>query len=260
MTERECSVEGCERSLTPPYGRGMCGMHYKRWRRHGDPTLDRVAPRWPAVCTVDDCAKPTVARGWCSAHWTRWQRHGSPTFRVPGEVVNGCRICLACGQDKTLSAFTPNQGGPCKDCLARRKRVRLVLVPTPPKLDRDLVCPACRTPFRGNGKRYTYCSRECFESFRHKANWKHVTARRARERAAATTPFRRHDVFERDGWICGICHDPIDKSLPWPHLMSAVLDHVFPISRGGAHSIENAQAAHNGCNIRKSNKILEVRA
>lgn len=32
-----CDVDGCER--TDVHARGMCGMHYQRWRRHGDPTV-----------------------------------------------------------------------------------------------------------------------------------------------------------------------------------------------------------------------------
>lgn len=34
MTERTCSYSGCD---SPHYGRGWCGMHYQRWRVHGDP-------------------------------------------------------------------------------------------------------------------------------------------------------------------------------------------------------------------------------
>jgi hypothetical protein len=34
----KCSIEGC---VKPPYGRGWCGSHYKRWLRHGDPFAGR---------------------------------------------------------------------------------------------------------------------------------------------------------------------------------------------------------------------------
>lgn len=33
MAKRTCSIEGCER---PSIARGWCGMHYLRWRAHGD--------------------------------------------------------------------------------------------------------------------------------------------------------------------------------------------------------------------------------
>ncbi|MEZ5411042.1 MAG: hypothetical protein R2761_23630 [Acidimicrobiales bacterium] len=31
-----CSIETCEK---PAAKRGWCGMHYERWRQHGDPTI-----------------------------------------------------------------------------------------------------------------------------------------------------------------------------------------------------------------------------
>jgi hypothetical protein len=31
-----CIIDGCEK---PVYGRGWCSMHFKRWRKHGDPTI-----------------------------------------------------------------------------------------------------------------------------------------------------------------------------------------------------------------------------
>lgn len=39
-----CSVVGCERLA---YGRGFCGMHWLRWRRHGDPLYSAPVGGWP---------------------------------------------------------------------------------------------------------------------------------------------------------------------------------------------------------------------
>jgi 5-methylcytosine-specific restriction endonuclease McrA len=82
-----------------------------------------------------------------------------------------------------------------------------------------------------------------------------LNARRAKLRDAFVESFHRKEIFERDGWICGLCHDPIDKDLPWPHPMSASLDHIIPISRDGKHCRANAQASHFVCNIRKGNRM-----
>lgn len=43
VAERTCSVDGCERAASPKAGKGMCTMHYGRWRSTGDP--GEVAPR-----------------------------------------------------------------------------------------------------------------------------------------------------------------------------------------------------------------------
>ena len=58
--------------------------------------------------------------------------------------------------------------------------------------------------------------------------------------------------------VCGICGKPVDKSLKYPHPMSAVIDHIIPVDKGGHPSeISNLQLAHNCCNRQKSDKLLQ---
>lgn len=59
----------------------------------------------------------------------------------------------------------------------------------------------------------------------------------------------RAQVGERDGWTCGICFAPIDRSLVWPHPRSACLDHVRPAWAGGTSEPYNLQIAHAVCNL-----------
>ena len=59
-------------------------------------------------------------------------------------------------------------------------------------------------------------------------------------------------VYDRDGWICGLCHEPVDPELTYPDPMSASLDHIIPMSRGGPHLDSNVQCSHWICNVRKS--------
>jgi hypothetical protein len=36
-----CSVEDCDRPIPRQAARGLCGLHYLRWRRTGDPRVNR---------------------------------------------------------------------------------------------------------------------------------------------------------------------------------------------------------------------------
>ena len=64
------------------------------------------------------------------------------------------------------------------------------------------------------------------------------------------TPRLRREVYERDGWVCGLCAFPIDRDLSWPHKWSASLDHIIPQSRMliPDHSASNLRAVHLQCN------------
>ena len=55
---------------------------------------------------------------------------------------------------------------------------------------------------------------------------------------------------------CGICGQPVDKSLRYPHPLSPVIDHIIPVNRNGHPSdIKNLQLAHWQCNRQKSDKL-----
>lgn len=56
--------------------------------------------------------------------------------------------------------------------------------------------------------------------------------------------------------ICAICGKPVDKTLKPPDPMSATVDHIIPIAKGGHPSdLSNLQLAHRCCNIRKSDRL-----
>ena len=85
-------------------------------------------------------------------------------------------------------------------------------------------------------------------SERRRSNWK---KRKAAKRGAEAENFVYRDIFERDGWACGICAEPVSPDLAYPDPMSASLDHIVPLSKGGTHAAENVQCAHLVCNLRK---------
>lgn len=57
--------------------------------------------------------------------------------------------------------------------------------------------------------------------------------------------------------ICGICGQPVDKTLKAPHPLSPTIDHIIPLDKGGHPSdLANLQLAHRACNRAKSNKLF----
>ena len=79
--------------------------------------------------------------------------------------------------------------------------------------------------------------------------------RRALEAGVKVTPGRRHAIYERDGWTCRICGDPVNRDAKVPELDAPTIDHVVPLARGGAHAPENWQTAHFYCNSDKRDQL-----
>lgn len=67
---------------------------------------------------------------------------------------------------------------------------------------------------------------------------------------ASDEPVLLAKVRERDGDRCGICGGKIGRR-PWPDPLSPSIDHMVPLSAGGAHSLANVQLAHLRCNVSK---------
>ena len=86
-----CSIDDCNR---PAYGRGLCNMHYLRWRKHGDPLVK--AKHWgecqryyeEIVLPFDDPA-PCLT-------WPFGVHKGYAVLRLPGKkgMYVSRHICL----------------------------------------------------------------------------------------------------------------------------------------------------------------------
>lgn len=83
MSDRKCSVEGCEHVLL---ARGLCNTHYRRLVRHGNTSVGRAErPK----CGFSGCDRAHYGHGFCNIHYRRWVRHGDPNHR--NRAANGER-------------------------------------------------------------------------------------------------------------------------------------------------------------------------
>lgn len=136
------------------------------------------------------------------------------------------------------------------------------------KTIQEYICKECGqsfTPEYGD-KRTVFCSSKCqskcekkllrktdkYKEYRRNMN----KNRRAKKRGAFVSKVIRQEIFDRDKWICQLCFKRVDKNLSYPHMMSASLDHIIPIAKGGTHEPKNCQLAHFICNSRKSDGAM----
>ena len=70
----------------------------------------------------------------------------------------------------------------------------------------------------------------------------------------------RLSIYERDGWVCQICFEPVDRDADVQGDLFPSLDHIVPQSRSAVpdHSVENLRTAHRICNIRRGAALDEV--
>jgi 5-methylcytosine-specific restriction endonuclease McrA len=79
-------------------------------------------------------------------------------------------------------------------------------------------------------------------------------AKRRREVVKAGETINFDDLLVRDGPSCQICNELLD----WQavvHRERVSLDHIVPISKGGAHTMDNVRLVHVSCNSRKGAKV-----
>ena len=152
-----------------------------------------------------------------------------------------------------------------------------------PRFPSNVLCPECSGPYKAKGERQLTCP-DCGGTFLGKYDGgrcgpcaRAAQKRAARERARTPEGRRRQrdraarrrarkrgrhnehishlKVFDRDAWLCHICGKPVDRGLAFPDPMSASLDHVVPLAKGGTHTYANVACSHLICNSRKSDSL-----
>lgn len=162
--------------------------------------------------------------------------------------MDDAKRCTGCGKTKKLDEFSPKRGGKlgrhaqCKPCrsiarvsarAADPERVRAV--DRKADLKRGPSTPRVVKWRQDNPEAHTLRSRQ------------DRSKRRAAERAGGTAPVDFAALYAAfsDCYLCG-------QQLAG----DTDMDHVVPLSRGGAHCPANLRPTHEPCNLRKSNKLL----
>lgn len=124
----------------------------------------------------------------------------------------------------------------------------------------DRVCQECGCDYRlttASGRPPKYCGDTCRELFYSRVRRTEKAKRKARIRQATVENVDPYKVFEHDHWTCMICVKPTpkDKRGTYDH-DAPELDHIVPLSKGGAHSYANTQTLCRSCNVQKSDTLV----
>ena len=226
---RICSLVGCDRVSKD--GRVICETHRNRMRRFGSYSPVFVCPR-------------------CGTSFAREGRAGRRVFcskqcRKEPEA----RACRECGVPFTSKCGSQLCSDACRKA-SNRVQQRVWNAEYRPATMHVRVgqCPRCGAVFEGYENK-VYCTPVC-ASRSQRARTK--ARRRARKAGAYVEDVWRSRVYERDGYVCQLCHKAVRMDKEVPHSRAPTLDHVIPLAGGGMHEYANVQLAHFICNSRKS--------
>lgn len=194
---------------------------------------------------------------WCKPCFRAWAQETRETRHAfslaQDERERGPWITVHCGWCKAPIQQRERANRKRKFCSSHCKdRQRKVLQSIAIRLAKpDRWCAWCGAKLAGwkRAEAY-YCTDQCL-------NDAHVATGNFRRRRKDTRMrieprFSMHDLGERDGWVCGICDEPLDRALKWPDAHSISIDHIIPISKGGPHlAPSNLRLTHLTCNVRR---------
>lgn len=226
-------------------------------------------------CSMGGCARPSWAQGLCASHYSTWYR--------ANKAKQHTYTCEWCGDEFTTGRRARSEhhfcsSDHCGKWVAQQrteaywagKGAELVLW-RPPKVPMEPrkvphvrgpgvwtsgKCRVCGEPFLSPHTDVT-CSESCRDAWRKDGRRRGKQVRRARKMKAFVSPVYPLKVYERDGYTCWLCGDPIAMDEKVPHPMAPTIDHVIPLAKGGEHSPRNVRAAHFLCNCSKSDSLVE---
>lgn len=211
------------------------------------------------LCSVTGCLKKHRARSLCATHYNgKYLAH-----RHAGNVTVECAGCgRLCEKrpdprrPRRYCSLTCRTDSQYRELRAARPGTALVHVGSvwprcelparhPARADRRKPrvfvsgpCAWCGEQFTIDQAAARYCSRRCLKKANKLAD--HFVV----------SPVVRLSIYERDGWTCQLCFDPVDSDLPPSDEWAASLDHIVCQSwtTEPDHSPANLRLAHRWCN------------
>lgn len=248
------------------------------------------------LCSFGTCDGKHKAQGYCLRHYRQWQRGevkpdatncGHCGKALEGKQNNAMYCGKRCKQEawkaenpgrvaelsakyapkvRKVSAYHAAYCGHCGGAFGvRHKReycsdhchqqARYVSIAAPTR-----TCTCCLKVFDTPSfvtRPPDFCSDACariaFKRNRRVGKLKRAASMRG-VFCESVDPFK---VFDRDGWRCKLCGIKTPKAKRGAYDDDAPeLDHIIPLSKGGAHTYLNTQCACRKCNRDKSDKPL----
>lgn len=225
----------------------------------------RLAAEQEKFCVADGCGSPATVKNLCLTHYSYRYRQQSGYVRKNYPKPVKRFVCTFCAvefetQESVASycsrechrhdrlACSPSREVELQRSSARRLRAWVGL--TLPSHNRPFVvgpCAHCGETFvsRTDSK---YCSKTCAS----RAAWKRRYDLRGE---FYVSPRERLAIYDRDGWDCQLCFEPVPPGVDVNDDLAATLDHIVPQSLQliPDHSPQNLRLAHRACNVRRSN-------
>ena len=90
----------------------------------------------------------------------------------------------------------------------------------------------------------------------HRKKWNSIGDKKSKKKnnkkRSYFTKSIRHEVFKRDGFRCVECGATKEEK-------GLEVDHIIPVSRGGADELDNLQTLCKDCNLAKKERIFKRR-
>lgn len=214
-------------------------------RRRGEEVCDLCRTAWNEVCR--ERQRSARERGWVRSRTSLARGvcgYCASVFHADSRQQLFCsRSCFMLHRNRGMSAEAYRAHQQLVVRVAVAPRSAPVTIVTLPKWWGVIIsgpCAWCGENFTSTGSGARYCSSRCGRN----------AAKSARGERFQPSPTLRRLIYERDGWVCQLCLDPVDPDSDPQSDWHPSLDHVVPQSHTliPDHSAANLRTAHRWCN------------